>query len=124
VVLDGTADATVTGSSSETVTVSTNQSVNVLTLDNVNATLAVAYPATLSAYGGVTVSAVHEIDMEGGTLLVGGASPSFDHTTLNLGVIPGHYATLTTDPLWLTPSVLTLGSSLTVNVVSGQIFGD
>src|SRR5438045_1883965 len=82
VVPDGTSNATIAGTGTETVTVSANQAVNLLTLNDANATLAVNV-TTLSAYGGLSVLAVQEIDVYGtGTLLIGGGSQTLDNTTI------------------------------------------
>ncbi|WP_167528912.1 beta strand repeat-containing protein, partial [Bradyrhizobium macuxiense] len=123
VVPDGTTNATIAGTGTETVTVSSNQSVNLLTLDDPNATLSVTGNAYLSAYGGLSASAVHEIDVTQGTLLLGGGSQGIDNTTINLGVWTPSYqlGILTTDPLSQLPAVLTFGPNLTINSAYGQI---
>jgi hypothetical protein len=109
---DATTNATIAGTGTETVTVSANQSVNVLTLNDTNATLSVN-GATLSAFGGLSISAVHEIDVTSGELLIGGGSQIIDNSTLNLNGV------LTTDPASQTSAVLTLGPNLTVNATGG-----
>ena len=115
---DGTSNAVIGGSGTETVTVSANQAVNVLTLNDANATLVVN--GGLSVYGGLVLSAIHEIDVSG-TLLVGRGSQTLDNATINLGS-PSSYGQLTTDTASQTPTVLTLGPNLTVNdVVNGII---
>ena len=122
VVPDGTSNATIAGTGTETVTVSGNQATNILTLDNANATLAVTNGATLSAYGGLVASAVHEVDVTSGTLLVGGGSQTLDNATINLGDIGfGSSGALTTDTASQQSAVLTLGPNLTVNAAHGGI---
>jgi hypothetical protein len=116
VVPEGTNNATISGSGTETVTVSGNQSVNALTLSDANATLLVTNYATLSIYGGLSISAVHEIDVTSGTLLVGGGSQTLDNVTINLGI-------LTTDTLSQQSEVLTLGPNLIANGGNGAIEG-
>jgi hypothetical protein len=126
VVPDGTSNATIAGSGTETVTISSSQSVNLLTLDDAKATLAVTNGATLSAFGGLADSAIHEIDIANGTMLVRGGSQTLDNTTLDFGA--GDYSssgTLTTDFPSLFPAetgtVLTLGPNLLVNSAYGVI---
>src|SRR5437868_3559000 len=75
---DGKSDATIAGTGAETVTVSRIRSANELTLGDANATLTVRNYSTLSAYGGLVVSAAHEIDVTAGTLLVGGGTETLD----------------------------------------------
>ncbi|UQR65125.1 Ig-like domain-containing protein [Bradyrhizobium sp. C-145] len=123
VVPDGKGNAMIGGSGTETVTVSANQAVNVLALNDANATLAVTNGATLAVYGGLVNTAVHEIDLTQGTLLIGGGSQTLDNATINLGLwAPIHqFGALTTDTASQTPAVLTLGPNLTVNGAYGGI---
>ncbi|MFK4525265.1 Ca2+-binding RTX toxin-like protein [Bradyrhizobium japonicum] len=120
IVPDGTSNASISGTGSETVTVSSTQTVDVLTLADPNATLAITNGATLSAFGGLAVTGVHEIDVTSGTLLIGGGSQTLDNASLRLGGA-GTSGTLTTDTASLTPAVLTLGSQLVVDVETGTI---
>jgi len=123
---DGMSNATIAGSSTETVTVSSNQATNVLTLSDANATLAVTNSASLSAYGGLAVSAAHEIDLTGTLSIGGGGTQILDNTMIKIGglasSIPGfppfaEYGWLNVQQ----DTVLVLGPNLTVDLAYGQI---
>jgi hypothetical protein len=123
---DGMSNATIAGSSTETVTVSSNQATNVLTLSDANATLAVTNSASLSAYGGLAVSAAHEIDLTGTLSIGGGGTQILDNTIIKIGglasSIPGfppfaEYGWLNVQQ----DTVLVLGPNLTVDLAYGQI---
>jgi hypothetical protein len=107
----GAGNAAIVGTSAETVTVAHSDGINVLTLNNPNATLAIGAGAVLTAYQGVTITAIHEIDITGGTLVVGEIPTTIDNTTINLSA----GGALTSDG-----SVLTLGPHLVVNITDSN----
>ncbi len=107
----GAANAAIVGTSVQTVTVAQSDGINSLTLNNPNATLVIGTGVVLTAYQGVPITAIQEIDITGGALVIGETATTIDNATINLSA----GGALTSDG-----SVLTLGQHLTVNVTDSN----
>jgi len=119
----GSSNAAIVGTGTEAVTVSTYQAVNALTLNDPNATLSIDNFAMLTANGGLTVSALQQLNLLG-TLSVGGGT--LDNAAISIGGLVqmgpiGFPPTATSGTLNLQSGSLTFGTNLTVNIAYGGI---